>query len=339
MKNVESLGESIRAGNSAIESGQYSEAAQSFGAAIDVCQSILVELHCSQARALSSCDRYSDAYSCTQEAIRLNDKHAKAWYLNGTVLFHLGKRPDAKKSFLKAADLEENLTTKLVCEEFASRCDEDKAEPETAALEQGASGEQSTREVSLVKDSTRMQWYQSSKFVTIDIYAKNVIKEESEVSFTDKRLYVCLKRPVLDDYVLEIDLAEEIVPSTSTWTASRVKTELRLCKLRPTTWRSLDRDMGIVSATVEAAQLHERRVESTKKRQEGWDSFAEKELKDYKESDNTMELFQSIYKDADEDTRRAMVKSYSESGGQVLSTNWSEVKNKKVVYEDPKQQK
>ncbi|KAL3804662.1 hypothetical protein HJC23_008477 [Cyclotella cryptica] len=42
-------------------------------------------------------------------------------------------------------------------------------------------------------------------------------------------------------------------------------------------------------------------------------------------------LFQQIYANASEDTRRAMVKSMQTSGGTVLSTNWDEVS--KADYE------
>ena len=41
-------------------------------------------------------------------------------------------------------------------------------------------------------------------------------------------------------------------------------------------------------------------------------------------------LFQTLYKDADDDTKKAMMKSYQESGGTALSTNWKEVSAGKV---------
>ena len=46
-------------------------------------------------------------------------------------------------------------------------------------------------------------------------------------------------------------------------------------------------------------------------------------------------LFQQIYANANEDTRRAMVKSMQTSGGTVLSTNWEEVS--KTDYEKERQ--
>jgi len=46
-------------------------------------------------------------------------------------------------------------------------------------------------------------------------------------------------------------------------------------------------------------------------------------------------FFQKLYADADPDTRRAMVKSFQESGGTALSTNWADVKDKTMSVRAP----
>lgn len=46
-------------------------------------------------------------------------------------------------------------------------------------------------------------------------------------------------------------------------------------------------------------------------------------------------FFQKIFGDADDETKKAMMKSYQESGGTTLSTNWDEVKRGKVEVKPP----
>lgn len=64
------------------------------------------------------------------------------------------------------------------------------------------------------------------------------------------------------------------------------------------------------------------------------ESEMKKEKVDPKGNDAMMHLFKEIYSNASEETKRAMMKSYSTSGGTVLSTNWEEVKVKDYSGKD-----
>lgn len=57
---------------------------------------------------------------------------------------------------------------------------------------------------------------------------------------------------------------------------------------------------------------------------------------DYAAGDPVDGFFKKLYAGADDDTRRAMVKSYVESQGTSLSTNWSEVGKGKVEVHQSK---
>lgn len=67
-----------------------------------------------------------------------------------------------------------------------------------------------------------------------------------------------------------------------------------------------------------------------------WDKLAKEVDKEDEEEDGGVDkLFKKIYKDANDDVRRAMVKSFTESQGTVLSTNWGEVGKQQVEMKPP----
>ena len=78
---------------------------------------------------------------------------------------------------------------------------------------------------------------------------------------------------------------------------------------------------------------------SSSKNKKNWDKIdkeiTKEESKDKPEGDVALNaLFKQIYERADENTRRAMIKSYQTSGGTVLSTNWDEVAKKDYEGKD-----
>ena len=60
------------------------------------------------------------------------------------------------------------------------------------------------------------------------------------------------------------------------------------------------------------------------------DTYLDGELAYLKDNQDAGDVFSMIYQDADENTRKAMNKSFQESGGTVLSTNWDEISKKET---------
>lgn len=87
----------------------------------------------------------------------------------------------------------------------------------------------------------------------------------------------------------------------------------------------------IASSSLKAAQSNDANASSSKTKGASVADLDE----DDEDGDDVNKFFKHLFKNADPDTRKAMVKSYTESGGTALSTNWEDVKKKKVDVSPP----
>ncbi|KAG6868595.1 hypothetical protein C0993_000621 [Termitomyces sp. T159_Od127] len=185
----------------------------------------------------------------------------------------------------------------------------------------------------------RHEFYETDDALTLSIFDRGADPTQVNVKFGDRRLSYQRGETSL---VLE-PLKGQIDPSNSTYTVGKVKVEVRLAKAIPGRWGGLIGDSpDPLANTASSSDSTTRRVQPRK----NWEGITTEILSGDKEKtteedpnvggDSTLNsFFQKIYGDADEDTKRAMMKSYSESGGTTLSTNWDEVRKARVEVKPP----
>jgi len=167
----------------------------------------------------------------------------------------------------------------------------------------------------------RYDWYQTDGAVVVSFLTKNCSKEEALIDITDDTVTVERTGPQPDKgFVL---LQKSIDASAATHKILSSKIEVKLPKKEATRWSNLERT--------------ESATEPVKVAPKNWDIILkETETEDKPQGDEAVnDLFRKIYGDADENTRRAMKKSFMESGGTVLSTDWAKVGAGKVEVSPP----
>ncbi|KAK0167613.1 hypothetical protein PV327_004987 [Microctonus hyperodae] len=186
-------------------------------------------------------------------------------------------------------------------------------------------------------------WYQTETSVIVSILAKNT--ENVKVCYNERTLSVGAKLPTGSDYSLELDLAHEIMPEYCTHKICPSKIEIKLKKRDGLRWTVLE-GSSVVQEDIQAIPQeflqtsNYLKYPSSSKKSKDWDKV-EHEIKKEEEEEKpegdaaVNALFQKIYSGGSDEVRRAMNKSFQESGGTVLSTNWSEVGSQTVECRPP----
>lgn len=188
-----------------------------------------------------------------------------------------------------------------------------------------------------LKIKIRDDWYQSSDSVIITIYAKGVKEETLSIQFADRSVSIAFPSAAGSEYNYNLDpLYDSIDSKKSSYRIYGTKLEITLVKSKNIKWSSLeasDEEANFIPTETTTSQTNlAPAYPSSSKKAVNWDKF---NLMDDDEEDKGEDFFAKLYKDVDDDTRRAMMKSYVESNGTVLTTNWSEAKDKKFETSPP----
>ena len=310
--------------------------------------------------------RPTEALADAEKAVTLAPKNPKAHLRRGMALFELGRKPEARACFVAGRE-HDPMSRQLL--QWLGKCEASEASPETAMTNSsdaslGDADPTSTEPVGLSAAvaegdapvvAYKHQWYQSQTHVTIEVLARDVRASEAEFAATEDSATVTIRREPRNGnaaetppYVLRLRLFGGIHPADSKLTVGVAKVELRLRKSEAIQWSDLTAEarektkatqpLNFSDASMSRPAYPSSKAAQTK-RPTDWDKL-EAELDAEEEEPPSGDaalnkLFQDIYGKADEETRRAMNKSFQESGGTVLSTNWAEIGAKTTEAQPP----
>ena len=218
--------------------------------------------------------------------------------------------------------------------------------------------------VAMPAQNIRHDWYQSPDTVTVTLMAKGVDKERATIDIQPGSLSISFPLATGSDYDFSIDpFFAAVDPTGSSFKIMSTKIEIILKKTHPgQTWHSLEGTAPILSETSEGKKARVPAAvlsnpskpdgpaypTSSKHGPKDWDRLATDLTKKPKKGEGEEEagydsddgdpvnaFFKKLYKDATPETRRAMMKSYQESNGTALSTNWAEVSKGPVETTPP----
>ncbi|KAM3507802.1 hypothetical protein MY11210_007005 [Beauveria gryllotalpidicola] len=201
----------------------------------------------------------------------------------------------------------------------------------------------------------RLQDFQSNTNMSVSIFSKGVNKETLKVDFQPQSVHLdSVIYPSGEEREFQLDLWGEIDTTASKYTVTPNKVELSLVKKTPGKWAQLasngrPREVASSSATagapkIESVSATQTLVEpkapaaagpayptSSRTGPKNWDTLdVGEDGKEDNDDGDVNSFFKKLYKGATPEQQRAMMKSFTESNGTSLSTDWDDVKGRTV---------
>ncbi|CAN8196125.1 unnamed protein product [Coccothraustes coccothraustes] len=288
------------------------------------------ECYCQRAYAHILLQKYADAVADAKKSLELNPNNAVALLRKGLGEYHIKNYASALESFREGQRLDNVDDTFTI---WIKRCEET------------LNGKKN--HVFLVRDLkcpvlasyVTYDWYQTESQVIVTIMIKNAQKDDVSVQFLERKMNASVRLPSGEDFNLKLDLLHSIVPEQSTFKVLSTKVEIKMKKPEAVRWEKLEGQGDspkLKQFTPDTQHLYPSSSHYTR----NWDKLVveikEEEKNEKLEGDAALnKLFQQIYSDGTDEVKRAMNKSFMESGGTVLSTNWSDVGKRKVEVNPP----
>ncbi|RZC31282.1 protein SGT1 homolog A-like [Glycine soja] len=334
-----------------------------FGLAVDLYSEAIrldpndANLFADRAQAHIKLNAFTEAVSDANKSIQLNPSLPKAYLRKATACIKLQEYHTAKVALQNGAAFAQDDSRFANLIQQCDRCIAEESSGLTSTLSshlsnrnhgmtkeeaEGDSLLSQKNEATLNRPKYRHEYYQKPEEVVVTIFAKGISAKDVVVDFGEQILSVTIDVPGQDAYHYQPRLFGKIIPNNCRVEVLSTKIEIRLAKAEAINWTSLEYGKNTLPPIINRPIVQSERASypSPKPRTKDWDKLEAQVKKEEKEEkldgDAALnKLFRDIYQNADEDMRRAMSKSFLESNGTVLSTDWKEVGSKKVEGSPP----